>query len=210
MVRVEPTSSVPDARVAVAGTPLPPPKPAPPNSELPKLMGERDCRNWRRAMPAACERWLETVLPPRPQEIADDHDDPDLQHQAEHGSEPPPSPPMKPWPNRLPSKPAPRKPANMPPEEARRLKKPPAGDASARAVRTCCPTDRLGHAAFNGSRTGRRCGRWRRGEKVGEPRLPMPTPARGAAAASAAAARRLSPRRHRPQRRPARDPSNAA
>src|SRR6516165_5305417 len=36
---------------------------------------------------AAGERRLAAALPPRPQEIADDHDEADLQHQAEHRSE---------------------------------------------------------------------------------------------------------------------------
>src|SRR5438067_421632 len=37
----------------------------------------------------------------------------------------PPSPPIRPWPNSMPSRPAPRKPANMPPRKPGRLKKPP-------------------------------------------------------------------------------------
>ena len=80
-------------------------------------------------------------------------------------AKPPPSPPMKPLPNSMPSKPAPRKPANMPPRKPGRLKKPPAGDGVRRALpERAARLARLGHAAFNGSRTGRRCGRWRRGE----------------------------------------------
>src|SRR5215471_20168559 len=37
----------------------------------------------------------------------------------------PPSPPMKPWPNSKPNKPAPRKPAARPPQNPERPKKPP-------------------------------------------------------------------------------------
>src|SRR4249920_3339551 len=104
-------------------------------------------------------------------------------------AKPPPSPPMKPLPNSMPSKPAPRKPANMPPRKPGRLKKPPAGDG----VGVRCPNvlpdcpgwvmlRSMGRAPGDVAVDGG-------AEKVCEPRLPKlpPRPARASASLTARA-----------------------
>src|SRR3954463_2751939 len=100
----------------------------------------------------------------------------------------PPRPPMKPLPNSMPSRPAPRKPANMPPRKPGRLKKPPAaGDVCGARCPNVLPDwpgwvmlrsigRALGDVAVEGG-----------AEKVCEPRLPKlpPRPARASASFTA-------------------------
>src|SRR3954466_1521238 len=99
----------------------------------------------------------------------------------------PPRPPMKPLPNSMPSRPAPRKPANMPPRKPGRLKKPPAGDVCGARCPNVLPDwpgwvmlrsigRALGDVAVDGG-----------AEKVCEPRLPKlpPRPARASASPTA-------------------------
>jgi hypothetical protein len=104
-------------------------------------------------------------------------------------AKPPPSPPMKPLPNSMPSKPAPRKPANMPPRKPGRLKKPPAGEVVGARWPNVLPGwpgcvmlrsigRALGDVAVDGG-----------AENVCEPRLPKlpPRPARASASLTATA-----------------------
>ena len=103
---------------------------------------------------------------------------------------------MKPLPNSMPSRPAPRKPANMPPRKPGRLKKPPAGDVVRRALsERAARLAGLGHAALDRSRAAatlrsmaarrrsashgcRSCRRVQRGHRRRSRRMPAPQPAR--------------------------------
>ena len=128
---VSPTSSVPEARAGRGwGNAA---------AAAEAQWAAANCRAWRRAARTAGERRLAAALPLRPQQIADQRNDADLQHEPEHGCTAPPRPPMKPWPNSMPSAGRTRKPANMPPRKPGRLRKPPARRRGRRALRELPP-----------------------------------------------------------------------